>query len=149
MIFEGPLVFTPSLNVKHLFLDLENGDIHPAVPVTSRRVDDWVRAAVHVPERPDWIFIKVWGHSVSTPGDTDAALGPDFDRALSYLESRYNDGRKYRLHYINAREAYNLAVAAARGATGTPDQYLDTPIPPYVANGPRPARSSGTPVTLR
>jgi len=64
MIFEGPLVFSPSWNLKHLFLDLEDGDIHPTVPVTPRRVDDWVRAAVHVPERPDWIFIKVWGHSV-------------------------------------------------------------------------------------
>lgn len=149
MIFEGPLVFSPSWNLKHLFLDLEDGDIHPTVPATPRRVDDWVRAAVHVPERPDWIFIKVWGHSASTPGDADAALGPDFDRTLSYLESRYNDGRTYRLHYINAREAYNLAVAAARGATGTPDQYLDTPIPRYIANGPRPGRPPSTPVTFR
>lgn len=149
MIFEGPLVFTPSWNVRHLFLDLEDGDIHPAVPVTNRRVDDWVRAAVHVPERPDWIFVKVWGHSVSSPGDADSALGPDFDRALSYLESRYNDGRRYRLHYINAREAYNLAVAAARGATGTPDRYLDTPIAPYVANPARQARAPVNPVALR
>lgn len=149
MIFEGPLVFRPSWSPRRLFLDLENGDIHPTVPATPTRVDDWMRAGVHVPERPDWIFVKVWGHSATTPGDADAALGPDFDRALSYLESRYNDGRTYRLHYINAREAYNLAVAAARGATGSFDRYLDTPIPPYIANGPRPRRSSGPAVVLQ
>ena len=149
MIFEGPLVFTPSWNVKHLFLDLEDGDIHPTVPATPARVDDWVRAGVHVPERPDWNFIKVWGHSASTPGDADAALGADFDRALSYLESRYNDGRTYRLHYITAREAYNLAIAASRGATGSPDRYLDAPIPPYIGDGPRPRRSPGVPVAMQ
>ena len=79
----------------------------------------------------------MWGHSASTPGEADAALGSDFDRALSYLETRYNDGRRYRLHYINPREAFNLAVAASRGATGDPRQYLQTPIPPYVANARR------------
>lgn len=136
MIFEGPLVFSPSSNLKHLFLDVEDGNVHPAVPATPARVDDWVRADVHVEQRPDWVFVKVWGHSVSTPGDSDAALGPDFDQALSYLETHYNDGRRYRLHYVTAREAYNLAIAAARGAKGDPDQYFDTPIPPYIADGP-------------
>jgi hypothetical protein len=134
MMFEGPLLFVPSWKVTHLFLDLEDGDIHPSTPLTPSRVDAWIRADVHVPERPDWIFVKVWGHSASTPADSDAALGPNFDRALSYLESHYNDGRRYRLHYVTAREAYNLAVAASRGLKGNAHQYFDTPIPPYVAD---------------
>ena len=137
MIFEGPLVLSPSWSVKHLFLDIEDGDIHAARPATPARVDDWIRANVHLAGRPDWVFVKVWGHSASTPDDADAALGSDFDRTLSYLETRYNDGRRYRLHYINPREAFNLAVAASRGATGDPRQYLQTPIPPYVANARR------------
>jgi len=132
MIFEGPLVFRRSWSVTQLFLELEDGNIHPAVPVTPSRVDSWIRANVHLPERPDWVFIKVWGHTVSTPADMDEALGSDFDQALSYLESRYNDGQQYRLHYVTAREAYNLAVAAAMAETGPAEQYLDTPIPRYV-----------------
>ena len=136
MIFEGPVIFWPSLNIKHLFFDLDDGDIHAAVPATPRRADSWVHANVHVPERPDWVFIKLFAHGISTPEDEEAVLGPAFDRTLSYLERQYNDGRQYRLRYITAREAYNLARAAAFGATGDPDAYLNAPIAPYVAGQP-------------
>jgi hypothetical protein len=134
MIFQGPLVYAPSLNVRRLFLDLEDGDIHAAVPASPKRVDRWVRARVHVPARPDWVFVKIWGHGVSTEGDIEATVGPTFDEALSYLERRYNDGRDHVLHYVTAREAYNLARAAAEGATGDPDEYLDAYIPRYVSD---------------
>jgi hypothetical protein len=141
MIFEGPLIFSPSLNIKHLFLDLDDGNIHAAVPASPRRADNWVRANVHVPERPDWVFIKLFAHGISTADDEEAVLGPAFDRTLSYLEKRYNDGRQYRLRYITAREAYNLAHAAGLGATGSPEAYLNEPIAPYMAGRPR-ARES-------
>jgi len=134
MIFEGPLVFRPSWTVTQLFLELEDGNIHPAVPVTPSRVDSWIRANVHLPERPEWVFVKVWGHTVSTPADADAALGADFDHALSYLESRYNDGLHYRLHYVTAREAYNLAVAASMAERGPAAQYFETPVARYIGN---------------
>jgi hypothetical protein len=135
MIFEGPLVFAPSLNVKHLFFDLDDGNIHAAVPATPRRADSWIHANVHVPERPDWVFVKLFAHGISTADDEEATLGRAFDETSSYLERRYNDGRNYRLRYVTAREAYNLARAAAFGANGRPDDYLNTPIAPYVANG--------------
>jgi len=38
------------------------------------------------------------------------------------------------LHYITAREAYNLARAAADNKSGDPRQYYDYRIPPYLAN---------------
>jgi hypothetical protein len=94
-------------------------------------VDRWVRADVHVPNRPDWVFIKLFAHGISTLGDEDAAVGPTFDRALTHLEQQYNDGRTYVLHYITAREAYNLAMAAADGRTGNPEQYYDYLVKPY------------------
>jgi hypothetical protein len=28
MVFEGPLIFSPSLTAHHLFLNLDDGDIH-------------------------------------------------------------------------------------------------------------------------
>ena len=152
MIFQGPLVFAPSLSVRHLFFDLDDGNIHPSVPASPRRVDRWVSANVHVPQRPDWVFIKVFAHGISTPEDADVVLGPTFDATLSYLERRYNDGTHYRLHYITAREAYNLAMAAADGATGAPDSYRDRPIARYLANATMPtvavARQSSPAVDL-
>ena len=134
MIFEGPLVLTPSLNLRHLFLDVEDGDIHAAVPASGRRVDDWIRAGVHVPGHPDWLFVKIYTHGVSSPEDEDAAIGPSFDAALTYLETHYNDGQRYVLHYITARQAYNLAMAAADGLSGDPSPYYDRTIPRYISS---------------
>lgn len=134
MMFEGPLIFSPSLNPRHLFLDLDDGDIHAAEHASPARADRWIRANVHVAERPDWIFVKLFSHGASTPGDVEAVTGQDYSNMLSYLEREYNDGTKYVLHYITAREAYNLARAAADGATGDPARYLNAYAPPYLAN---------------
>ena len=134
MIFEGPLIFSPSLTARHLFLDLDDGDIHATEHASPTRADRWIRANVHVAERPDWIFVKLFSHGASTPGDVESVLGQDYSDMLSYLEREYNDGTKYVLHYVTAREAYNLARAAADGAAGDPGQYLNAYAPPYAAN---------------
>jgi hypothetical protein len=138
MILEGPLRIVPSTHITHLFWDVEDGNIHHGVPLTERRVDNWIKANVHVEGRPDWIFVKVHGHMAETQQEVDDMFNGPFDRALYYLERRYNDGKNYILHYVTAREAYNIARAAAADRTGDPGQYLDYVIPPYVADGPRP-----------
>lgn len=134
MIFQGPLIFSPSMSLRHLFLDLDDGDIHGAEHASPTRADRWVRANVHVGARPDWVFVKLFAHGISTPEDAESCLGEDFDTTLSYLERTYNDGKRYVLHYISAREAYNLARAAAEGATGSPEKYVDAYIGQYQAN---------------
>jgi len=48
----------------------------------------------------------------------------------TYLESRYNDGKDYALHYVTAREMYNIAKAAEAGMTGNPHQYRDFELAP-------------------
>src|SRR6185312_4436908 len=137
MIFEGPLSIAPSWNLRRLFFDVDDANIHPAMPAGPARVHRWVNARVYVAERPDWIFVKVFGHTVSSQEDMDEALGPHFDSALTELERHYNDGEQYILHYVTAREAYNLAMAAATGATGDPSKYYDSEIKPYVSSAPR------------
>lgn len=143
-IFTGPLFIRPTLNPRKLFFEIDNADIHPTYPASETRVDSWVRANIHVGGRPEWVFIKLSGHGAASDADADAFLGPALDRAVSYLESRYNDGRDFVLHYITAREAYNLARAAAAGAKGDPVQYLDWIVKPYVANGERRALSGAS-----
>jgi hypothetical protein len=134
LIFEGPLIFAPTLNARRLFLDLDDGDIHPAKPASTWRAARWVRADVHVPERPDWIFIKLFTHGISSAAEEDEVVGEHFSDTLSYLERAYNDGREYRLHYITAREAYNLAMSAARGARGDAANYINAIVPPYMSD---------------
>jgi hypothetical protein len=136
-IFQGPLLLVPSLNPMRMFLEVEDGNIHPAKPTTPRRVDLWVRGNIHLPARPDWIFVKVFGHAASSDEDQEETLGPNFDAALTHLERRYNDGTRYVLHYVTAREAYNLARAAAAGMQGEPSEYYDWIVKPYVSSAPR------------
>jgi hypothetical protein len=138
MIFQGPIVLAPTWNLRRLFVEVDDGNVHAAMPANAERVRRWVSARVHVEPRPDWIFVKVFAHGVSTPEDEEELLGGNFDSALTALEIGYNDGLQYVLHYVTAREAYNLAMAAASGATGEPSKYFDSEIPPYVASVTRP-----------
>jgi len=136
MIFEGPLVFAPTLNPRRLFLEVDDGDVHPAMPAGAHRIDRWLRANVHVPGRPEWVFIKMFGHGAESPEDINAVTGPDFDEMLDYFERHYNDGHRYVLHYLTAREAYNVAMAAVDGHDGDPTAYFDYAVPRYVADSP-------------
>jgi hypothetical protein len=133
LIFEGPLVMALAWDPR-LFTVVDDGNIHPAVPAGPKRVDYWMRSRIHVKGRPEWQFVKVHGHGAQTEGDVDEWLGPHFDAALSHLERAYNDGTRYVLHYVTAREAFNLVRAAADGKTGDPRQYYDYLIPPYEAD---------------
>jgi hypothetical protein len=50
------------------------------------------------------------------------------------LCTRYNDGRDFVLHYVTAREMYNIAFAAMAGERGNPHEYRDYLLsPPPVA----------------
>ena len=134
LMFTGPVLIQPSFNARQLFWSIETSDLHPNYPASRNRVDLWMQAAIHIEGRPDWIFIKISFHGAQSPEALEASIGPEFDRALSYLESRYNDGRNYVLHYVTAREAYNLARAAEANRQGDPKLYLNWVIKPYMAS---------------
>ena len=106
MIFEGPLVLAPSWSLRRLFIDVDDGNIHAGMATGPTRVRRWVNARIHVPERPDWVFVKVFAHGASSPEDEEEVLGPHFESALTELERNYNDGSRYVLHYVTAREVY-------------------------------------------
>ena len=51
------------------------------------------------------------------------------------LTQRYNDGERWVLHYVTAREMYNIAMAAMEGHAGSPGDYRNYVIaPPPIAN---------------
>ena len=81
----------------------------------------WVAARVCVKGRQDWIFVKVHTHGAQS---RTTCLGPETDAMFGRLERRYGRGG-YRLHYVTAREAYNIVRAAEDGLTGDPDNFRD------------------------
>ena len=75
-------------------------------------------------------MIKVHTHGTQEE-DMNCLLGKPIEDMYSYFESRYNDGEKYVLHYMNAREMTNVIYAAVDGKTGNPNDYRDYRLKKY------------------
>ena len=126
MIIQGPLGL--SWSRRRLLPRIENSDVRAACPPTPARVDAWVRAGIHVQGRPEWVFVKVHTHGTQE-ADMDTLLGGPVDAMHDYLEQAYNDGQRYVLHYVTARETYNIIKAAEDGRAGDPGRYRDYLLP--------------------
>jgi len=88
------------------------------------RIRTWLDCQVHVQGRPEWVFIKLHTHG-AVERDFDALFGELALRTHEALNELCNDGLHYRLHYVTARQAYNVAKAAEHGFVGDPGQFLD------------------------
>lgn len=111
LIIQGPL--HPLKLGKSLTSYRPIGDEIAGLPYTTKeRIKRWVETGVHVEGKPEWVFIKTHTHGAM---DAEFALGQEFEDILCELESSYNDGEKYILHYVSAREMYNLVKAAEEG----------------------------------
>jgi len=109
---------------------IENAEIQASNPPTPARVRNWVKQHVHVKGRPEWVFVKVSCHGAEDRS-REVLLGNVADQMYTKLESRYRDRPGYNLHYVTARELYNIVKAAEAGRNGDPGMYRDYVIPQY------------------
>ena len=119
---------------KHLLKpSIEQSNVSITDLPVPKRIDYWVKKGIHVKGKPDWIFIKVHGHGASSvKEDREVLLNEHCDRMFSYLEKAYNDGKRFELHYVSAREIYNIIRAAEDGKDGNPNDYRDYEVPRYI-----------------
>ncbi len=127
MIFQGPMTIN-WFDWRHKWHPtVEDGDINKyPTHDDPKRIDAWMRQKIHVKGRPEWQFVKVFCHGAQ---DHKSVVSDTTDRMHSYIEEKYNDGEKYRLHYVTAREAYNIVKAAEDGKEGNPNSFRDYLIP--------------------
>jgi hypothetical protein len=92
------------------------------------RIDHWLASHVHVKGQANWIFFIVHSHSASENAQK-MLWGGNMQHLWSALESRFKKA-PWRLHYVSAREAYNIVKAAQAGKTGNPNDYRDYIILP-------------------
>jgi hypothetical protein len=141
LMIEGPLSF--ALWPGRLTPRIENAAITGTDPATPSRVRTWVRQSIGVVGQPNWVFVKVHTHGAP---ETHAAsvLGEGGRMLHTELTTRYNDGKRWRLHYLTAREMYNVALAAMDGRTGDPADFRDYVLapPPVAVASAAPARAS-------
>ena len=127
LIITGPLGLNWARRKWGILPRLENAEITGANPPTPDRIRLWVRQQIGVAGRPDWVFVKVHTHGC-VPGNARVLLGESMRQAHEVLQREFNDGQKWQLHYVTAREMHNLVKAAELNLPGPPDQYRDTPI---------------------
>jgi len=114
---------------------LDDAHVEPNYLPHPRRIGRWLDAHVHVRGRPNWVFISVHSHTARQDA-AEALLGGAMQRLWDALEARFRKPGA-RLHYLTAREAYNVVKAAEAGLEGDPNDYRDFEIhPPPNRNGP-------------
>lgn len=124
LMVQGPLTLNWRKRVYGLLPRIENGEMTPDNPPTPQRADLWIRRHIHVKGQPNWIFVKLHTHGAEER-HSEVLLGQALDETLSYLERAYNDGIRYRLHYVTAREMVHIIKAAEGGCTGDPHRYRE------------------------
>jgi len=128
LIVEGPLAL--ALRPGRLLAPrIENAAVTGHDPATPARVRTWVDQGIGVAGRPEWVFVKVHTHGTQD-GLATSLLGGGGEALHRELTTRYNDGRRWALHYVTAREMYNIAIAAMDGMSGDPGAYRDYLLPP-------------------
>jgi hypothetical protein len=136
LIVQGPLSLDWRDRKAGMLPRIDNAEITGNHPGTAARIDRWVRQEIHVKGRPDWIVVKASCHGAEVP-HFESLLGTPADQMYTDLERRFRDRPGYRLHYVTARELYNIVKAAEAGCAGDPNGYRDFLIPPY-RNRPTP-----------
>jgi hypothetical protein len=127
LMVEGPIALVK--RPRRLALRIESAAIDHTDPPTPERVETWVAQDIHVAGRPEWVFVKVHTHG-APERNAEVFFGAHGATLHEYLNARFNDGRRWRLHYVTAREMFNIAVAAMEGLSGDPGAYRDRAIPP-------------------
>lgn len=123
MIIQGPLTLNWRKRKWGVLPRIENGEISYNNPPTPERVDLWIRQGIHVKGRLEWIFVKVHTHGAQER-NKGFLLNGGLSILYSYLGEKYNNGKNYVLHYVTAREMFNIIKAAEAGETGNPDRYM-------------------------
>ncbi len=132
MLIQGPLwigfkkkfgtAFFPCIEAAEL-----QGNSVPSI----ERVHSWLEANVHVKGRPEWVFVKLHTHGAMKP-NFEHNLGTMADNFFTDLEREYNNSQNGFLHYVTAREMYNIIKAAEAGESGNPGEYRNYVIPKYM-----------------
>lgn len=107
---------------------LENGALTGDDPPDASRVRTWVDQDIQIAGRPEWVFVKVHTHG-AIDATASSLLGAG-GRALHDALATFARDPAWRLHYVTARELYNVARAAMDGQAGDPSSYYDYRIPP-------------------
>jgi hypothetical protein len=125
MIIQGPLY--PYLkNGKPWGLRVSGDEINGQSVVTEDRIDACIKTGISVKGKDNWVVVKMHTHGAT---DAKGVLGKEMDDIFTHLEASYNDGKNYKLHYVTARELYNIIKSVeANEECSDPELYRNYKI---------------------
>ncbi|WP_145246511.1 hypothetical protein [Aeoliella mucimassa] len=118
MIFQGPCGFN------HRTVWFEDAAVESYSPISRERLNAWASPHVHVQGRPEWLFIKLHCHGMQSK---ELWCKPQVRQMFEWMKEEWHTDNR-RLHFVNAREAYNIAKAAEAGKQGDPADYVNFEI---------------------
>jgi hypothetical protein len=127
LLVQGPL--GPAVRPGRWLPRIDNAAWTAADPPTARRWRSWLRAGVQVRGRPEWLFFKMHTHG-APERQADALLGEPTRLFHEALRGLCGERQQVVLHYVTAREMFNIAAAAMDGRSGNPGQYRDYALAP-------------------
>jgi hypothetical protein len=117
LLVPGPLSLNWECRKFGLLPRIENGEVTGINPPRPDRMRLWTRLGIHVQDCPGWIFIKLHTHG-GIPRNMATLLADPMRRFFEHALAEYDDGKKFRLHFVTAREMVNIIHAAEDGKTG-------------------------------
>jgi hypothetical protein len=124
MLIQGPLGLNWGSRKFGLIPRVENANLQGNQPPNPHRLDLWLKARIHIPTRPDWVFVKLHTHG-APESNQKVVLGEPMVRFHEALAARAAADPNFQFHYVTAREMYNLARAAEAGWKGTVAEARD------------------------
>lgn len=89
----------------------------------------WVELGISVVGRSEWVFVKLHTHGAPEP-NMRVLLGHKMASFHEAIGETFNDGRRYRLHYVTAREMANIVMAAEAREHGNAGAFRDYVMAP-------------------
>jgi len=114
LMVQGPLMLNWKNKKFGILPHIENGAVSGQEIITTERLELWIDANIHVEGESGAIFIKLHSHGCHEL-NAENLLNKDLDYLFTLLESRYNDGTNFKLHYVSAREMVNIIKAIEDG----------------------------------
>jgi len=130
MMIQGIIGLRWKSRVHKYLPSIEASNIGATDLPSPSRLDYLVKNALRVHGNSRFLFIKLHTHGCRE-SDFDCLFGEYADKMFDYLEQNYNDGKHYILHYVTAREMYNLIKAAEDGHDGNPNKFRNYVIKEY------------------
>lgn len=114
LMIQGPLAINWKKRKGAFCPTIESGNIGYTDPVDLHRLKLWIDTNIHVEGESNFRFIKLHAHGCQEE-NMRFLLEGGLDNLYNLLEEHCNDGEKFKLHYVTARELVNIVKALEAG----------------------------------